>query len=463
MKEELDLTPFFVIAVNSLSASRRAILNEWDSNKKILIDILEKSPHVNSPFLIIDDAESVINNFKALAVIEKYKKEDKIDEVVEKFFKKDLTFRKAFDYMYEVAEKEESFDFARLMDILTASIKKVFPLMAIFTIVYNLLLVNKISIKEDEFNRNYVADINNFVSFMLASEEVQHARCEENDLSHFRESVSKFQYKTPYLQIYSFLERSIPEINDILQTLEDVHLLDVEMLISELINYQSVVRSAIVAEKVFEKYRQTPSLETGAKEDSLIFGLSIFFDALFSSIKNTFQSISTFVLEILKKELIEEDVRKTEEAKKVLEIKLADADALCRNLTLENLKLKKELEQMKEKLSQIEKTEKELYALRDYVFSNMQEELSQVQTKKDVIESLKDKKGVFIGGSENIIRNYKEKLPLFTFVDGSKRKFDAMILENAEVMIIYPKILNHMLYYYSIEQAKERNIKIIFI
>ena len=73
------------------------------------------------------------------------------------------------------------------------------------------------------------------------------------------------------------------------------------------------------------------------------------------------------------------------------------------------------------------------------------------------------RKGVFVGGYGNLFAKLKPYLPNFAFVPGDLKRFDESVLDNAEVLVLYPEYLSHALYYFAVDEAKKRSIPLLFV
>ncbi len=138
---------------------------------------------------------------------------------------------------------------------------------------------------------------------------------------------------------------------------------------------------------------------------------------------------------------------------------LADYKKSLENKYLQEIKmLNKTVEKLKMQLDEEHQKNKELNALREFMFS--------LDTKKVYSDSAKEinlssVKGLIVGGQETWQKELKKSVPNFSFINSEN--FDVRILDNIDIVFFFPNFLSHALYYKVINEVRKRNIKVGYI
>lgn len=212
--------------------------------------------------------------------------------------------------------------------------------------------------------------------------------------------------------------------------------------------------------KAFEFFKRGPA---SAKDTDVLLILYYFTVLLkaYNQVKEEFfkNNKETMFAEI-------EAVEKEKEALRIEKNRLEEENKRLRselksiqNQTHTIQKLEQDIEKMKEQLKAEQAKNAELNALREFIFSlkGEKEEAKEEEVKPVEI------KGVFVGGYDSLLSKLKPYLPNFAFVPGDLKRFDESILDNAEVLVLHPEYLSHALYYFAVDEAKKRNIPILFV
>lgn len=108
----------------------------------------------------------------------------------------------------------------------------------------------------------------------------------------------------------------------------------------------------------------------------------------------------------------------------------------------ENSVLQKKVNKLESEIDQKDKNEKELYALREYAYSQRQEiEDKEIKADKEKLNAIR---GVIVGGHVNWINKLKTQLPNWTYINDIQ--FDDNIVKNADILIINVDVMSHTLY-----------------
>lgn len=123
--------------------------------------------------------------------------------------------------------------------------------------------------------------------------------------------------------------------------------------------------------------------------------------------------------------------------------------------------LRNENKRLEEVLLDEKKKEKELFALRELLFSIEQEEDYQV----DIIDgfNLDEVRGVIVGGHVKWQQRMKEILPNFVFLHVDNDNIDPSIFDNVDVVFFYTNYLSHSIYYKVIKITREKDIEVGYI
>lgn len=172
----------------------------------------------------------------------------------------------------------------------------------------------------------------------------------------------------------------------------------------------------------------------------------------------------TMFLEVQKQEDL---IKKLEEENGVLKEKIKNLELQIRTLQkeaeskyIERIRaLEKEIQDMKKEMDILQQNEKELFALRELMFSLDRQE-TYIPVEEESID-LSKIKGVLIGGQEQWHKRMREHLLLFTFVN--TENFDVKLLDSTDIVIIFPNFLNHKLYYKVINEVRKKKIPVGYI
>ncbi|SNX54163.1 hypothetical protein [Thermoanaerobacterium sp. RBIITD] len=138
---------------------------------------------------------------------------------------------------------------------------------------------------------------------------------------------------------------------------------------------------------------------------------------------------------------------------------LADHKKTLENKYMQEIKmLNKTVEDLKMQLDEEHQKDKELNALREFMFL--------LDTKEAYSNSAEDTdfssiKGLIVGGYEMWQKELKKSLPNFTFINSEN--FDIKVLDNIDIVFFFPNFLSHALYYKVINEVRKRNIKVGYI
>ncbi len=139
--------------------------------------------------------------------------------------------------------------------------------------------------------------------------------------------------------------------------------------------------------------------------------------------------------------------------------------------------LQKELKLRRDQTRRIQELEKEIYSLKGEIFKERQKN-AELNALREFVFSLKtgkeekkteeeiapiDVPGVFVGGFDGLFAKLKPYLPNFAFVSGEVNRFDENLLKNRSIVVIYPEVMSHALYYFTVDKAKEYGTDILFV
>lgn len=168
----------------------------------------------------------------------------------------------------------------------------------------------------------------------------------------------------------------------------------------------------------------------------------------------------------LKKELfrVQSELKLQEEKNK--QYIQAESD---RNVDLikENAQLQKQIEELKEELNQTKSNEKEVIALRDFIFNMSMKSFDESSVNTgDVFDlnALQGIKGMIIGGHDNWQNRIKEYIPpSWKMVKAGVNTLEIEAIHNCDVVIFNTGYLNHSLYNKVIDMTRSMKIKIGYI
>lgn len=131
------------------------------------------------------------------------------------------------------------------------------------------------------------------------------------------------------------------------------------------------------------------------------------------------------------------------------------------SLMEENIQLQRDIKALKEQINQLQSDAKEVIALRNYMFN--QESEAVTDTEKVNLEEMNSVKGIIIGGHSNWQNKIKEYLPSWKIVRAGVNNLDADIILNCETVIFNAGHLNHSLYYKVIDMVRNNNVHIGYV
>lgn len=127
--------------------------------------------------------------------------------------------------------------------------------------------------------------------------------------------------------------------------------------------------------------------------------------------------------------------------------------------------MKKQLERLKEKLTEREKDQKELIALREYVFSLEDDSIDYEETKytEEFSILLKEKRCAIIGGNPNWIKKMKKCLPSFVFIEAENLNRDLSFLDNLDAVFFNTDHNSHSIYEKVMARMRKNKTKLAYM
>lgn len=120
--------------------------------------------------------------------------------------------------------------------------------------------------------------------------------------------------------------------------------------------------------------------------------------------------------------------------------------------------LEAEVGRLRSELAEERQKERELIALREFVFSLDRGHVPEI---RDAVPDLTDTTGAIVGGHQRWQQRMKELLPGWVFI--SSEGFDVRVLDGVEVICFYTQHLGHALYYKAVGEARKRGLPIGYI
>lgn len=136
------------------------------------------------------------------------------------------------------------------------------------------------------------------------------------------------------------------------------------------------------------------------------------------------------------------------------------------NLILEeNDLLKKQIKDLHDQIDQMQSDNKEVIALREYIFNHEEESLlgNSINTDDIDIDKLNSVRGVIIGGHTNWQNKIKESLPSWKIIRAGVNTLDNEIIQESDLVIFNTGHLNHSLYYKIMDLVRNSNLQIGYI
>lgn len=169
------------------------------------------------------------------------------------------------------------------------------------------------------------------------------------------------------------------------------------------------------------------------------------------------------------------ELKEKEENIKQKELKLAALEADFRakeeqmnkriaELEEELRKSNRAVQQVNSELDKREDLNKEVSALRSFVFEMTQEEVtSEKLTIKDLADRIQQKKVVVIGGHPNWVSNMEGALPQVRFVGVESLNRDLSFVDSMDIVFVYTGILKHKYYRNLMNRMNSNKAKLCYI
>lgn len=128
--------------------------------------------------------------------------------------------------------------------------------------------------------------------------------------------------------------------------------------------------------------------------------------------------------------------------------------------------LKQKNDALKSELQKVEGERRELYALREHIFSLESDSETEItnELSKEQIQQLKNISGTIVGGHPNLIKKLKTYLPDWQYISaGDVSTVRNAALKKSDFVFFVTAHLSHKLYYAMIAQAQDWNAKIGYL
>jgi hypothetical protein len=126
---------------------------------------------------------------------------------------------------------------------------------------------------------------------------------------------------------------------------------------------------------------------------------------------------------------------------------------------------KRQIVRLEGKLVEKEKDQKELLALREYMFSLEDYPIDNEETKsaEDIAAFFKDKRCAIVGGNPNWIKKMKLRVPSFIFIGNDNRSKDLSFLDHLDIVFFNTEYNSHSIYEKVIERMRKNKTKMVYI
>ena len=127
-------------------------------------------------------------------------------------------------------------------------------------------------------------------------------------------------------------------------------------------------------------------------------------------------------------------------------------------------KLKKQNVLLENTLSKNENNNKEVVALREYIYKEEKEIIEEKEISLDnIIMDIKQYKIAIFGGRQSTINKMKKILPEYRYIGVDNINFDIKFIENLDYIVICTNYISHAMYYKVINYIRDTDIKLIYI
>lgn len=130
--------------------------------------------------------------------------------------------------------------------------------------------------------------------------------------------------------------------------------------------------------------------------------------------------------------------------------------------------LKRKNEALQKELKKCEAEKEELYALREYLFSQESasddEETEPIKLAEDQLEELRSIQGIIVGGHPGWIKKMRAQLPDWQYISaGDVNTVSNVALRKPDMVFFVTAYLSHKLYYAMVEQAQVWKVPMAYI
>ncbi|WP_180953885.1 hypothetical protein [Bacillus sp. M6-12] len=225
-------------------------------------------------------------------------------------------------------------------------------------------------------------------------------------------------------------------------------------------------------DSVFFEYINAQHGNNIEEQDKLPFIVGLFFiQALVTEYKkskdvyfNQLQDDFYFELGEYEKELAEKE-KDLKEAKESFEAEKKKVQEENDKLWEELKRLQKENASLKGEVDTLHDHSKEVFALREFIYSLKNEEEEEVEGNQMemMIEELQTIKMAVIGGSQSWVNKVKEVFPNFIMVNQDNKGIDLRFLDNVDVVCINTKTFNHSFYEKAMKQMSKNDVPFFYL
>jgi polyhydroxyalkanoate synthesis regulator phasin len=122
--------------------------------------------------------------------------------------------------------------------------------------------------------------------------------------------------------------------------------------------------------------------------------------------------------------------------------------------------LQKQVNELQQQLEKAKQNDRELFALREFIFNISQEEETEESAEQTIAT---DMHGIVIGGRERWQKRLQDRYPNFIFISADTKNFDTAIFDNADIVLFNTAYLSHSVYDKAMNEIRKRNLPIKYI
>lgn len=295
------------------------------------------------------------------------------------------------------------------------------------------------------------------------------------EIKHYNNKISKIKeefYKKygevdSYKDYIGFIQKYDEEKLIIIQNIFKVNKIDIDYLFKNdefnidrvilayikvdklSISLEEVLINSLILQLLIDKYKSSKEIYFNNNEEMMSFKLKDLKNEI-NEVKNENENLNITIKELKEYKSQAENIVHNERNK------------LIKEHDLEIKYLKNRIMELEDNLYEEQKYRMELNALREYVFEKDNNYIPE-ENEKNLIDYIKGKKIVIIGGAKEWRRRFREKYPEIRSLNGFNENFDIGVLGTVDYIFFFTGHMSHATYYKAINYIRVNQIPFGYI